>query len=89
MYRSILIDKIIWLLIYNLYECTQKHTQMKVKIESPYLTTAETLDYLRICRKTLYNWIEKGIITVYKIGNTNRFKRSELDAALRPVKPIV
>lgn len=72
-----------------MYKHTQKHTQMKAKIESPYMNTAETLDYLRICRKTLYNWIGQGIITVYKIGNANRFKRSELDDALRPVKPIV
>jgi len=73
----------------NMYKHTQKHTQMKVKIESPYLNTTETMNYLKICRKTLHNWIGKGIITAYKIGNTNRFKRSELDAALRPIKPIV
>ncbi|WP_421921163.1 helix-turn-helix domain-containing protein [Marinifilum sp.] len=61
---------------------------MKAQIESPYLNTAEALSYLKVCRKTLHNWIGKGIITAYKIGNTNRFKRTELDAALRPVKPL-
>jgi excisionase family DNA binding protein len=62
---------------------------MKANVESPYLNTAETLEYLRICRKTLYNWIGQGIITAYKIGNTNRFKRTELDDALRPIKPLL
>jgi excisionase family DNA binding protein len=62
---------------------TQKQTQV-----SPWLTTKEAQVYLNVGRTTLYKWAQKGIIKVYKIGSFNRFKRSELDEALKPVKPL-
>ncbi|MCT4644819.1 MAG: helix-turn-helix domain-containing protein [Carboxylicivirga sp.] len=57
--------------------------------QSPFMTSKEAMEYLCVGRTTLYKWAQQGIITVYKIGNANRYKRAELDAAIKPVKPLL
>lgn len=67
----------------------QTHQEAQANIESPYLTMKQAQAYLSVERGTLYKWAKLGIITIYKIGGAIRFKRSEIDSALQPVKPLL
>lgn len=47
-----------------------------------YLTITETADIYRVCKQTLYNYINQKRIPYYKLGNRVLFKKSELDKYL-------
>ncbi len=47
------------------------------------LNTKETIEYLRISKKTLYKIIAEGRIKTTKAGRDYRFLKSELDKFLR------
>ena len=44
------------------------------------LTTEQVLDILRISRRTLYRYIEKGVLRTYKFGRDLRFKKADVKA---------
>lgn len=44
------------------------------------VTTSGACRRLGISRRTLYRWGELGLVTVYKIGASNRYDITELDA---------
>lgn len=51
----------------------------KPKEPNEFLTRAETMALLKISNFCLHNWINKGILKVYKIGNRTYLKRSEIE----------
>lgn len=52
--------------------------------ESPYLTAAEAVDYLKLrTKQALYHHIKQNRLPHGRIGSTLRFDRRELDAWLR------
>jgi len=55
---------------------------------SEYLTRQETAELLKISLVTLNDWTRKGIIQSYRIGTRVRYKRSEIDQALRATKNL-
>lgn len=50
-----------------------------------YLTRKEVADLLKIELSTLHNWCKKGKLKPYGIGNRVYFRRSEIEAALKPL----
>lgn len=53
-----------------------------------YLTRKEVADFLKISLVTLNDWSKKGIVQSYRIGARVRYKRSEIDQALRATKNL-
>ncbi len=52
---------------------------------SAVLTVRIVADEHHVSTKTVRNWIEAGIIPAYRIGRVIRMRRSEVEAALKPV----
>ncbi len=59
------------------------------KIDSPWLTIQESAEYLKLYNKKgelnisyLYKLVSSGLLTPYKLGKFNRFKREDLDTLL-------
>lgn len=50
------------------------------------LTTKETMTYLKISRKTLYNWIKQKKLFPVKINRHLKFKKSDLDKLINDYK---
>lgn len=50
-----------------------------------YLSRKEVADLLKIELSTLHNWCKKGKLKPYGIGNRVYFRRSEIEAALKPL----
>lgn len=55
------------------------------KIKMPYenlMTIEEVADYLRVKKRTVYDWLKKGKIPAIKTVGQWRFKREKIDAWL-------
>ncbi|MDA8910457.1 helix-turn-helix domain-containing protein [Crocinitomicaceae bacterium] len=48
-----------------------------------YLSRKDTADYFGVSLPTIHDWIRKGIITPYKMGNRTYFNKLELIAKLK------
>ena len=46
--------------------------------EKEFLTRKETADYFKISLVCLHDWVKKGILKKYRVGNRAYFKHSEL-----------
>jgi excisionase family DNA binding protein len=46
------------------------------------MTEQEASTYLRVCRRSLYNWRKAGLIPYIKLGKAVRFRVSEVEAAI-------
>jgi excisionase family DNA binding protein len=46
------------------------------------ITEHEVSAYLRVCRRSLYNWRKAGLIPYIKLGKAVRFRVSEVEAAI-------
>jgi excisionase family DNA binding protein len=57
-----------------------------VKHPSPWMTKQEAADYLRVHVHTIDDYIAKGFLTRYHIGDlqSTRLKRSEIEALMQP-----
>lgn len=52
------------------------------KTPTEYLTRSEVAKMLKCDLSTLHNWVKKGKLIPYGIGNRVYFKRSEIEAVL-------
>ncbi len=52
-------------------------------MEDDILTIEEVAKYLRVSERTVYDWAQKGEIPSGKIGTVWRFKKSEIESALK------
>ena len=43
------------------------------------MTLQEVSEYLKIKERTIYDWVTRGKIPAFKLGNAWRFRRSELE----------
>ena len=48
----------------------------------PVLTVGQAAEHLRVSRRTIDNWMRRGIIPYLKIGRTVRIRAREVDAML-------
>ena len=46
------------------------------------MTEQEASIYLRVCRRSLYNWRKAGLIPYIKLGKAVRFRINEVEAAI-------
>lgn len=53
--------------------------EFQPKEPDAYLTRDETKSLLKISNFCLHNWMNKGILKKYKMGNRTYFKRSDID----------
>lgn len=43
------------------------------------MTIQDVAEYLQIKERTIYSWVQNGKIPGFKLGNTWRFKREDID----------
>lgn len=43
------------------------------------MTLQDVAEYLQIKERTIYSWVQNGKIPGFKLGNTWRFKREDID----------
>ena len=55
-------------------------------VDPPVLTVRVVAEDHGVSIKTVYNWIAAGVLPAYKIGHVIRMRRSEVEAALKPVR---
>jgi len=60
----------------------------KPKEPTEYLTRKKTSELLDINLSTLWNWTKKGIIQAYGAGNRVYYKRSDIEAMLKPINEV-
>lgn len=60
-------------------------SQKKEVDPDEYLTTDEVVKKLKTTRQTINNWRKSGKLKAYGISNRILFKRSEVEAALKPL----
>jgi excisionase family DNA binding protein len=52
-------------------------------MDKEYMTTQEVIEIFRVSKVTLLKMIHEGRIRAFKIGNSYRFKKNELEEDLR------
>jgi hypothetical protein len=57
-------------------------TLIKPQEEKEFLTRKETAKFLQISLVCLHDWMKKGIVTPYKLGNRTYFKHSQIVESL-------
>ena len=65
---------------------TAAEVEQKIKAENKpdeLLTRQEVAEMLGVTLTTLYHWNNKGILPTIKIGNKVRYRRSDVEAALK------
>ena len=55
------------------------------KVPTEYLTRSELAEMLKCDISTIHNWTKKGKLKPYGIGNRVYYKRTEVEAVLRPI----
>ena len=55
------------------------------KKQPEYLTRKEVAKILKVSLVTLSDWNKKGVIKPYRLGNLIRYKRVEIDQALKVI----
>ena len=56
--------------------------EMKVMDQKPILTIDEVAEYLRVKKRTIYDWAKKGKIPAIKTVGQWRFKKDQIDGWL-------
>jgi len=52
-------------------------------MNNEWLTAKEVASYLKVSLATVYRWTKDGILKSYRAGRTSRYKKSEVDAAMK------
>ena len=65
------------------FEKLQKQFQPKIPTE--YLTRNEVKTFFKVDLSTVHNWTKRGKLKSYGIGNRVYYKRSEVEAAIKPL----
>jgi excisionase family DNA binding protein len=52
------------------------------------MTLTEVSEYLKIAERTLYGYVQKGMLPGIKIGSAWRFRKSDIDAWLDEQKKL-
>jgi len=59
--------------------------ELEPKEPSEYLTRNEVKDLLKVDLSTVHNWTKRGKLHSYGLGNRVYYKRSEVEAAIKPL----
>lgn len=74
----------------KLVQDTAAEVEAKVKAENKpdvLLTRQQVADMLNVTVTTLWHWNNKGILPTIKIGNKVRYRRSDVEKALKRKEP--
>lgn len=59
--------------------------EFQPKQPTEYLTRTEVRDLLKVDLSTVHNWTKRGILKSYGIESRIFYKRSEVEAAIKPI----
>lgn len=65
-------------------QLTELKQNFEPKVPTEYLTRNDVSKMLKCDLSTLHNWVKKGKLIPYGIGNRVYFKRTEIEAVLLP-----
>lgn len=76
--------QILDILCYNELNRALKERQIAMVQGEQWMTVQEAAEYLRVSRRTLYKYMEEGVLPFYVISSTGRrrLKRSDIDGLL-------
>ena len=60
----------------------QQTHEEPARTKGPLVTEIELSNYMRICRRQLYNWRMAGLIPYIKLGKSVRFRLSDVEHVL-------
>ena len=66
-------------------QITELKQSFEPKSPNEYLSRSEVATLLKVNLSTIYNWCQKSKLKPYGIGNRVYFKRSEIEAAIKPI----
>jgi len=52
-------------------------------MQDEWMTVDEVAEYLKVSKTTVYRYADTGVIKKHKIGRFNRFRKSEVDEAVK------
>nr|WP_319571672.1 helix-turn-helix domain-containing protein [uncultured Draconibacterium sp.] len=61
-------------------------SQLQPKNPTEYLTRNQVKELLNVDLSTVHNWTKRGKLKAYGLGNRIYYKRSEVEAAIQPLK---
>lgn len=61
-------------------------SQLQPKSPTEYLTRNQVKELLNVDLSTVHNWTKRGKLKAYGLGNRIYYKRSEVEAAIQPLK---
>jgi len=64
-----------------------KAKEFQPKTPTEFLTRNETRDMLKVDLSTIHNWTKRGKLKAYGIGNRVYYRRDEVEASIKPLKP--
>lgn len=80
------IGKKYWQLLWDVIKCTQDLNHQFISSENMgyevLMTIEEVADYLRVKKRTIYEWLKTGKIPAIKTVGQWRFKKERIDAWL-------
>ncbi len=82
--EDITIDELVSIIERKFDEYLSNNNDEGVKNE--YLTRQETAEILKISLPTLHSYVKEGIVSAYRIGGRVRFKKSDIDEALKKIE---
>jgi excisionase family DNA binding protein len=63
----------------------QKQKPIEAKAKEKLLSRKQAADFLNISLTTLWSWSKSGIVESHRINRSIRYKKSELDQALKTI----
>jgi excisionase family DNA binding protein len=64
------------------------NTKPALDADPPILSVTKVAAITGVTTKTVRVWIATGVLPAYRIGNTIRIRRGDVEAALKPVAAI-
>lgn len=57
-------------------------------IEKEFLSTGDVAEWLDVSAATIYKFVEKGDLPVYRLGRINKFRRSDIEEFIQKNKLV-
>lgn len=75
-------------LIADVLQNEVKQPETTIQEDTEYITRQETAEILRISLPTLNEYTKKGILPGYRLGSRVRYKKNEVENALKRIQTI-
>ena len=65
---------------------TKIHEKFTPQFTTQLMTRQEVADFYKVSLVTVHDWLKKGWLISYRIGNRTRFKRHEVEEAMNEIR---